>query len=569
MKHMKWMMLAAAILLPVHAFAVAPHPDIIKEWKENGTFSKKITELMARENKMAKKTISLNASVKKAATTGNLSIPVILMQFNGKSETSSNQWPLTPIISIILFLSIFGGLAYTLPELRRKRFAHAATVIAIIPGIFFCSPGCSSSRSGFQTSGTALFDSISTASYYQNIFDGSEGLTLNCKKYYQDMSDGKLNLSFDIYGPYTSEHSHDYYGSNDTYGNDSRPDVLTAEAVRKLIDEKNSSVDFSKYDNDSDGQVDGVIIVHQGRGEETTSDDADNNIWAHMWNIEDISADGVSFSKYSMQAEYIFEPGDSTIGVFCHEFGHILGLPDLYDYTGITEGVGNWSLMASGSWNGTIGNGDVPATLLAWERNKLGWLTYIEPATTGSTSVVNVNTSFEAVKIPLYTDTFYSTDYEQYMVVENIVFLAGSWTEYMPGEGLLVTKIDDWWSLNNGNYLNGNVSSTGTYYTIHGVNVLQSGGNSLWGDPALNTDDNQNNDVPTSQGESTDTFCSENPSTQITYMGSGTLTKANTNYTVYSSTTSFPLKGYTGSSGVTLSGFSGQALTMTFTYTKL
>ncbi len=70
--------------------------------------------------------------------------------------------------------------------------------------------------------------------------------------------------------------------------------------------------------------------------------------------------------------------GDSTIGVFCHEFGHVLGLPDMYDTTYETHGVGDYSIMANGSWLGP-NDGDVPAPFLAWEKAFLGWLTVKYP----------------------------------------------------------------------------------------------------------------------------------------------------------------------------------------------
>ncbi|HBK59214.1 MAG TPA: hypothetical protein DDZ84_00260 [Firmicutes bacterium] len=55
----------------------------------------------------------------------------------------------------------------------------------------------------------------------------------------------------------------------------------------------------------------------------------------------------------------------SPVGIFAHEFGHALVLPDLYDYDGSSQGVGNWCLMAGGSWNWTDGSGDTPAQMSA------------------------------------------------------------------------------------------------------------------------------------------------------------------------------------------------------------
>ena len=110
--------------------------------------------------------------------------------------------------------------------------------------------------------------------------------------------------------------------------------------------------------------VDAVAIVHQGPGAEATGDGT--NIWSHRSAIVPVATgDGVSVSDYIIQPETLADTGKlSTIGVFCHEYGHALGLPDLYDYdTGDTasEGVGIWSLMAGGSWGGPQGQGDSPS----------------------------------------------------------------------------------------------------------------------------------------------------------------------------------------------------------------
>jgi M6 family metalloprotease-like protein len=227
-------------------------------------------------------------------------------------------------------------------------------------------------------------NSGSIDTFYSNLFNGGGATTLTWKKYYQDMSNNTLNLQFDVYGPYTASNTHNYYGQNDLSGNDLYPRELVAEAIDLA---NTAGVDFSQYDNDGDGYVDGIIIIHQGAGEEASGTTAD--IWSHQWNLSSPKYyDGVYISNYSIQPEYVFTALDSTVGVFCHEFGHVLGLPDLYDTSYETDGVGEWSLMAGGSWNGSTGNGDVPAPLLAWERKQLGWVTYSD-ITSSSTFFIN------------------------------------------------------------------------------------------------------------------------------------------------------------------------------------
>lgn len=231
------------------------------------------------------------------------------------------------------------------------------------------------------------FAGASTSAFYSNMLNDA---ALSVKKYYNDMSNGNLTIVFDVYSlTDTVAQSAAYYGNNVSgAGSDEHPGQLVNEAVEILKTEKDSSVDFSKYDNDNNGYVDCIILIHTGRGEEVSDTDAE--IWSHQWDLYSaglsgdgdgmVTADGVKFNVYTIQPEYVDAAGDSTIGVFCHELGHVFGLPDLYDYTGDTNGVGNWSLMSGGSY-GSDTKGTNPAPILAWERYRIGgsaWVSYTD-----------------------------------------------------------------------------------------------------------------------------------------------------------------------------------------------
>src|SRR3990170_4706348 len=89
-------------------------------------------------------------------------------------------------------------------------------------------------------------------------------------------------------------------------------------------------------------------------------------IWSHKWTLPTPFVNqGVRVYAYST------EPEDGRVGVFAHEFGHVLGLPDLYDSTYRSRGVGDWCLMAGGSWGG---GGDRPCRMSCWCLAKLGWI---------------------------------------------------------------------------------------------------------------------------------------------------------------------------------------------------
>jgi len=218
-------------------------------------------------------------------------------------------------------------------------------------------------------------NAVSTKAFYENLLNGATSSDMSMRKYYQDMSNGALNLTIDVHGPYTAPKTLAYYGGN-TGGPGS--DAYPGELVGYAIDQAEAAgVNFAPYDNDGDGKVDIVMVIHAGPGEERSG--SGNDIWSHAWDLYSAGSgnryyDGKTISKYTIQPEYNSTAGDSTIGVFCHEFGHVLGLPDMYDTSYQTYGAGRFTLMAGGSWLGAT-SGSRPAPLLAWEKRKLGWLT--------------------------------------------------------------------------------------------------------------------------------------------------------------------------------------------------
>lgn len=208
------------------------------------------------------------------------------------------------------------------------------------------------------------FANGSTPSFYDGLFtNGPGGDGFGWKQYYQDMSDGRLTLEFDVYD----------VGQVSNNPNDAN----VGEYVEEAVTLGDATIDYSQYDNDGDGYVDAVVLIHPGQGGEVSGDSED--IWSHRWSLygangSTVTLDGVTINDYTMQPEYVYSPSDSTIGVFVHEFGHILGLPDLYDTSGTTQGIGAWGVMSSGSWAGPEGKGARPAPLCPLSREMLGWV---------------------------------------------------------------------------------------------------------------------------------------------------------------------------------------------------
>ena len=194
--------------------------------------------------------------------------------------------------------------------------------------------------------------------------------------YYTFQSQGKLQPTWDVYGPVRVSHNMSYYGGNDSYGDDKSPDGLLAEALRIL----DSQVDYRQYDNNGDGYVDNVFFFYAGYSEaEGASSDC---IWPHSWtlqvNYSSMVLDGVRFDSYACGSELMGTKGSKMdgIGTFCHEFGHVLGLPDFYDTDYYSNGMADYtpdtfSVMDSGSYNN---DSATPPNLSAMERYILGWM---------------------------------------------------------------------------------------------------------------------------------------------------------------------------------------------------
>lgn len=216
------------------------------------------------------------------------------------------------------------------------------------------------------------------------------------RDYYKEVSYGAFDLTGGdqgLGGWYTAAQNHDYYGENGTKGGDLKAHELVAEAVNAAIA---GGYNFNDYDSDSDGFVDTLAIIHQGQGEEEGNA---NDIWSHMSKLSDSGGsaitDPVSGKKidaYTIQPELIGDGAKgtrmSTIGTISHEFGHALGLPDTYDTSYATTGLGEWCSMAGGADNKKQFAGDSPAHHSVFLKYILGWVT--PKAFTGASANVTI-----------------------------------------------------------------------------------------------------------------------------------------------------------------------------------
>lgn len=212
--------------------------------------------------------------------------------------------------------------------------------------------------------------------------------------YYGEVSYGNLTVTGTVYN-WTTASQNDTYYEGTSYGLEPG-NAHTGELIREILDANDAAVDFGQFDNDGpdgvpnsgddNGYVDFIAIVHPEVGAEC-GPSTYTNIWSHSWILSAwpvlgynpyVTNDPRTGGGFIRVNDYTIQPAlacdGSTmiqIGVFCHEFGHAFGLPDLYDVDGGAAGIGYWGLMGSGNWNTPAS----PAHFSAWSKLQLGWLT--------------------------------------------------------------------------------------------------------------------------------------------------------------------------------------------------
>jgi immune inhibitor A len=281
--------------------------------------------------------------------------------------------------------------------------------------------------------------------FYDSLVFGSVGNTI--KDYFDDISYGQLDLVTvnqpSSLGWQRAPQTYAYY-VNGEKGIGSPP-TNSQGLVADLVDLVDPIVDFSQYDNDGDGFVDVLLVIHSGTGAEMSG--SFNDIHSHKWSLTaPRSKDGVNIYSYTVQPEFWLSPGDMTIGVYSHELCHGFGLPDLYDTDYSSNGIGDWGIMSFGSWNGPGGRGGSPANPCAWSRIEMGFAspTVVTSNVTGQ-AIGAVETGGAIFRLPS------SGPNSEYFLVENRRRIG--YDAYLPSEGLLIWHIDEaktsndaeWW----------------------------------------------------------------------------------------------------------------------------
>lgn len=369
---------------------------------------------------------------------------------------------------------------------------------------------------------------------------------------YKESSYGKVNLvrleDTDYAWVELPKGASYYLNQDGGYYNDNG-DAHIGELVVDLLKTADPDIDFSKYA--VDGEVPNIFIIHEGTGAEFSRDPA--QIWSHKWNAlsalyygkyyetgktpdvlagmsqsewinkvvaEDLTYDGVIVNNYNVQPEIGGNvagfnlatggydeasktgPFPAQAGVYSHEFGHALGLPDFYDTAYTSEGVGNYSMMAGGSWmrypNAPAYSGNSPTHFDPFSKIFLGWADPIDVTPADGVQEITLPSIDKATDsngiVKMEVPGSNGTEYFLFENVQQSGFNQGLIRQGEDAHGLVAWHVDENiinlyqtagfrpnnvenWMNKRFQYNQTQTASDGTVVTHYGLSVLQADGN--------------------------------------------------------------------------------------------
>lgn len=266
-------------------------------------------------------------------------------------------------------------------------------------------------------------NSANNRSKYDTWANANGSTDISLRTYFYENSGGAYTLNTTVVGWVNVSHNLSYYVSS----------------LSKLVGDAslaaNSQVDFSEFDEDGNGYVDNLIIVHAGSDQASSGDG--NDIYSETGTGTATTVDGVTVRLSSIVAE---DGSTGTpIGVMIHEFGHLaFDLPDLYDTDFNHAGIGEWGLMAFGGWGG--GGGTNPNHMSAWTKYYLGWIDPVIP-TYDVSSYTIYPSSDPALANPVKLETNNSNEY--FLLEFRYRNTSARFDAYLPTSGLVIWHIDD------------------------------------------------------------------------------------------------------------------------------
>lgn len=335
------------------------------------------------------------------------------------------------------------------------------------------------SNSSMNSSHTkAVFNNMCNATNCTtNSYDGIQ--YGSAAQYFSDQSNGTYRPQFDLFGPVTLPHPVSYYGEQGTMTingeEEEQNDLYLADfVIDAVLAAENAGCDFSQYDSDDDGWVDFVYFIYAGKGQ--AAGGSSETIWPHNWSLTSalylgfthgtsgyyvtdgydynlLQVDGVFIDNYACSAELDYYGTLGGIGTLCHEFGHVMGLPDLYDTeygynyeNGLTPG--EWDIMDGGAYNG---NGHCPPNYNPWEKYFFGWVTPANPGNKAANGTLYANGTedYNVYQINTSGALTGATDAGLAYYLENRQ--QSGWDTYIPAHGMAVWRVDyneDLWASN-------------------------------------------------------------------------------------------------------------------------
>jgi len=286
----------------------------------------------------------------------------------------------------------------------------------------------------------------------------------SARDYFIACSDSIFQPTFDVYGPYTLPQTSAYYAAN----NDRNAEQMIIHACSLAY---NAGVNLSQYDTSGNGYVDNVFVFYAGYSE--ASGGGSNTIWPHRWVVTSRPQFGnVRIYDYACSSELKNASGTEMdgIGTFVHEFSHVLGLPDLYNtYNSWDTNLEYWDVMDLGCYNGPGRNGDVPAMYSAYEMFYLGWFMPEILTMCNNYSLEPLHSANKKAYLVARNNSHnlngQNPNATEFYMVENRQQI--SYDRYLPGSGLLITRIN----FNSSRWNNNTVNNS----SPKGVAIMKAG----------------------------------------------------------------------------------------------
>jgi immune inhibitor A len=292
---------------------------------------------------------------------------------------------------------------------------------------------------------TALFDSTG-ATPTGSVFD-----------YYRWASGGRMTVTGKVVATVRVANDKLFYGFNSWGLSRTSTPRNIAGLVKEALDSCAAGVNWSDYDLDGDGYVDMLWVVHAGIGGEASPDRYDNDLWSitstlsGYWSFTNVYTTSdpvpgsttrfIKISRFTTLPELSpLRAGNiSEIGVYCHEFGHALGLPDLYDVRDggrIDVGPGCWSLMGSGGWGGNSYSPEYPTHPGSWLSRHLGWTQTLVPAEDTNVTLTPIHRDLQVLELSFQGEL----DPEHFLVEAR---RREGFDRKLPADGLILTHVDE------------------------------------------------------------------------------------------------------------------------------